>query len=44
MFSALGDRAVFERLQQLINPYLDDGERVAATIREAEAAGLQFDD
>ena len=44
MFSALGNRVVLERLQSLIDPYLDDGERVAATIREAEASGFQFDD
>jgi hypothetical protein len=44
MFSALGRRPVLERLQQTIDTYLDDGERVAAAIRDAEAAGFQFDD
>jgi hypothetical protein len=44
MFAAEGDRAVLEQIRVLIDPYLDDGERVAATIREAEASGFQFDD
>jgi hypothetical protein len=38
------DRPVLDRLQALIEPYLDDGERVANTVREAEASGFQFDD
>ena len=44
MFAAVGDRAVLEQIQALIDPYVDDGERIAATIREAEASGFQFDD
>ena len=44
MFAAYGERATLERLQALIDPYLDDGDRVAVTVREAEASGFQFDD
>lgn len=44
MFAAYGDRVVLEQLRDLIDPYLDDGERVSATIREAEASGFHFDD
>ena len=44
MFSAEGDLAVLEQIRVLIDPYLDDGERVATAIREAEASGFQFDD
>jgi hypothetical protein len=44
MFSAYGDRVTLERLQLLIDPYLEDGERVTVTIRQAEASGFQFDD
>ena len=44
MFAAVGDRAVLEQIQALVDPYLDDGERIAATIGEAEASGFQFDD
>lgn len=44
MVAAEGDRVVLEQLQVLIDPYLEDGARVAAVIREAEAAGFQFDD
>lgn len=44
MFAANGERAILERIQAVIDPYLDDDERVAATIREAEATGFQFDD
>jgi hypothetical protein len=44
MFAANADRPVLDRLQALIEPYLDDGERVANTVREAEASGFQFDD
>lgn len=44
MFAAYGDRAVLSELQSLIEDYLDDGERVALTVRDAEAAGFRFDD
>ena len=43
-FAANGDLESLEELQALIDPYLDDGERVVTTIREAEASGFQFDD
>lgn len=44
MFAANGDQAAVEQLRELMAPYLDDGPRIAATIREAEASGFQFDD
>jgi hypothetical protein len=44
MFCAYGDREVLEQLRTLIDPYLDDGERVEVTVREAELSGFQFDD
>lgn len=44
MFAANGELAALEQLQALIDPYLDDAERVAVTIRQAEASGFQFDD
>jgi hypothetical protein len=44
MFAANADRPVLDRLQALIEPYLDDGARVGNTVREAEASGFQFDD
>lgn len=44
MFAATGDLAILEQLRQLMSPYLDDGERVARTIREAEASGFRLDD
>ncbi len=44
MFAAYGDRATLEQLKTLIDPYLDDGERVAVVVREAEASGFQFND
>jgi hypothetical protein len=44
MFAAHGDRSTLEQLQLLIDPYLEDGARVAATIRQAEESGFQFDD
>lgn len=44
MFAAYGDRATLEQLQTLLDPYLDDGERVAVAVREAEASGFKFDD
>lgn len=44
MFAAEGDRGVLEQIRVLIEPYLDDGERVAEVIREAEGSGFQFDD
>lgn len=44
MFAAYGDRAVLEQLRIFFDGYLEDGERVLAMIREAEAEGFQFDD
>jgi len=44
MFAANGDRAVRKQIWALINPDLDDGPRVAAAIRGAEASGFQFDE
>jgi hypothetical protein len=44
MFAAYGDRGVVERLQALLRPYVEDGQRVSSAIRDAEAAGFQFDD
>jgi hypothetical protein len=44
MFAVYGERSTLEEVQALVEPYLDDGERVTATISEAEAAGFQFDD
>jgi len=43
-FAAKGDPAVLGRLRALNDPFLDDGEQVAAAIRAAEASGFQFDD
>ena len=44
MFAANGDRAALEELRLLITPYLDDSERVAAAVEQADGAGFQFDD
>lgn len=44
MFAAYGERSTLEQVQALVEPYIHDGERVATTISEAEAAGFQFDD
>ena len=44
MFCAQGDRAVLEWLREELEGYLDDPEKVARLIREAEASGFQFDD
>jgi hypothetical protein len=44
MFAAYGDRDVIERLRDLLRPYLADGQRVSSVIRDAEAAGFEFDD
>jgi hypothetical protein len=39
-----GDRAVLGQLRDVLEGYLDDPERIAQLIREAAAAGFQFDD
>jgi hypothetical protein len=44
MFAAYADREVLERVQALIEPYLDDGDLVASVVRQAEASGFQFND
>lgn len=44
MFSAYGDLPLLERLQAMLEPYLADGRRTAALIRDAETAGFEFDD
>ena len=44
MFCARGDRAALEGLRDVLAGYLDDPEKAARLIREAEAAGFQFDD
>lgn len=44
MFAAYGDRATLEELQRVLAGYLDDGGRVATTIRDAESSGFVFDD
>jgi hypothetical protein len=40
---AKGDRAVLGRLREKLEGYLDDLERIARLIREAEASGFQSD-
>ncbi len=44
MFAAYGERSTLEDVAALLGSYLDDGQRVAAIIREAEESGFQFDD
>jgi hypothetical protein len=39
MFSVYGDRAALEELQRVIEPYLADGNRTLAVIREIDASG-----
>ena len=44
MFCAGGSRAVLGRLREEPEEYLDDPERIARLVREAEACGFRFDD
>ena len=44
MFCAVGDRALLDQLRGEVEGYLDDPERIARLIKEAEASGFQFDD
>lgn len=44
MFCARGDRTVLGQLREELEDYLDDPDRIARLIREAEASGFQFDD
>jgi hypothetical protein len=44
MFCVRGDRAVLGQLREELEEYLDDPERIARLITEAESSGFQFDD
>ena len=44
LFCARGDRGPLARLQQVLEPYLSDPDRVTQVIRDATAAGFEFDD
>jgi hypothetical protein len=44
MFCVRGDRTVLGRLREELEEYLDDPERIARLITEAESSGFQFDD
>lgn len=44
MFCARGNRALLGQLGEELEGYLDDPERIAGLITEAEASGFQFDD
>ena len=44
MFCARGDHVVLGQLRKELAEYLDNPERTARLIREAEASGFQFDD
>jgi immunity protein 51 of polymorphic toxin system len=44
MFCAYGDRGPLARLQQVLEPCLADPARVRQVIRDATAAGFEFDD
>jgi len=44
MFCARGDRAVLGQLRDELQGFIDDPERLAQLIREAETSGFQFDD
>jgi hypothetical protein len=44
MFCARGDHTVLARLRETLEGYLEDPERIARLIREAESSGFQFDD
>jgi hypothetical protein len=44
MFCARGDRVLLGQLRDELEGYLDDPDRIAQLIREAEASGFQFDD
>jgi hypothetical protein len=44
MFCVRGDRGPLARLQQVIEPYLADPAAVSRAIRDATAAGFEFDD
>jgi hypothetical protein len=44
LFCANGDRGPLARLQQVLEPYLSDPARAGQVIRDATAAGFEFDD
>lgn len=44
MFCARGDRALLVQLLEELAGYLDDPEKIAQLIREAETSGFEFDD
>jgi len=44
MFCAKADRVHLAELREKLESYLDDPERIARLIREAESSGFQFDD
>jgi hypothetical protein len=44
MFCARGDRGPLGQLREELEGYLDDPDRTAQLIREAEASGFEFDD
>jgi hypothetical protein len=44
MFCARGNRDDLGQLREELEGYLDDPEKIAQLIRDAEAAGFQFDD
>jgi hypothetical protein len=44
MFCVRGDRVVLDQLRKELERYMDDPERIARLIRDAEASGFQFDD
>ena len=44
MFCVRGDRAVLGQLREELEEYLDDPERIARLITEAESSGFHFDD
>jgi immunity protein 51 of polymorphic toxin system len=44
MFCARGDRSVLDQLREGLEGYIENPERIARLIREAEASGFQFDD
>jgi hypothetical protein len=44
MFCARGDRALLGQLREVLKGYLDNPEKIARLIKEAEASGFQFAD
>jgi hypothetical protein len=44
MFCARGDGGQLGQLREKLEEYLDDPEKITQLIRDAEAAGFQFDD